>query len=142
MATLHLEIVTPVGPSFSDEVEEVILPGVEGELGILPHHIPLLTQIHAGELRIKKDGKWESLATGFGFAEVNGKEVKVLTDMSVKPEEISEKEVEEARKRAVEALKQKELLSEEEFAIAAANLQKSLAQLKVKRKHHSHQRTS
>lgn len=141
MSMLHLEIVTPQGPAYEDDIEEIIIPSTEGEMGILPNHIPLLTQIRAGELKVKKNSRWYSFATGFGFVEVTGKEVKVLTDMSFRPEEISEKEVEEAKKRAEEALKQKHLLSEEEFAVTAAALEKALAQLKVKRRHHSRQRT-
>ncbi|MCL5411662.1 MAG: F0F1 ATP synthase subunit epsilon [Patescibacteria group bacterium] len=130
---LKLEIVTPEKKVYSDEVDSVVIPGVEGELGILPHHIPLMVQILPGELRVKKGNEELNLATGGGFVEVTGKSVKVLTDMAERAEDINEARVEEARCRAEEALKERHL-SAEEYATTAATLQKALAQLRVVRK--------
>jgi F-type H+-transporting ATPase subunit epsilon len=83
MATLKLEIVTPEAKIYSDDVDIVYVPGVEGELGILPHHIPLMTMIKAGELRVTTNGKETFMAVGEGFVEVTLDSVTVLTDMAV-----------------------------------------------------------
>ena len=130
--SLRLEIVTPEAKTFSDEVEEVVLPGVEGEFGVLPGHEPLVTQILPGELMITQKGQRHYLAVGEGFVEVQPTQVSVLTDMAIRADDINEMEVEAARKRAEEALSQK--LSGEESAAVQAALQKSLAQLHVKRR--------
>ena len=135
MSTFNLQIVTPEKEVYNQEADELIVPGIEGQLAILPGHTPLLTALNPGELTIKKGKETTHLAIGSGFIEVTQKTVKVLTDLASKPEEIVEYEVEEARKKAEEALKEKHRLSDEEYASAAATLQKALAQLKVKRRH-------
>ena len=89
-ATLHLEIVTPEKLAYSAEVESVVIPAVEGEIGVLPQHIPLMTQIHAGELVITKGGQKEYLAVGEGFVTVTQTRVNVLTDMAIQWEHIDE----------------------------------------------------
>ena len=81
MATLRLEIVTPEATAYSEDVEMVTLPGSEGELGIYPQHIPVLTTLKPGELRIQKDGQTTSMAVGEGFVEITGESVSILTDM-------------------------------------------------------------
>lgn len=133
MATLRLEIVTPEAKIYSDDVESVVIPGVEGELGILPQHIGLMTQLLPGELRISKGGQEHRLAVGEGFVEVTGEKVSVLTDMAVPENDIDEAAAEEAIRRA-EARMKEEHLDEENYAAVQATLQKSLAQLKVKRR--------
>ncbi len=130
--SLRLEIVTPEAKTFSDEVDQVVLPGVEGEFGVLPGHEPFVTQILPGELVVTQKGQLHHLAVGEGFVEVQPTYVSVLTDMAVKADDINEVEAEAARKRAEEALTQK--LSDEETAAVQAVLQKSLAQLHVKRR--------
>ena len=135
MATMRLEIVTPEEKTFSDEIEGVVLPGSEGEMGVLPQHIPLMTKLMPGELRLMKDGKESRLAVGEGFVEVTGDKVSVLTDMAIREGEIDETAAEEAVRRAEEALKG-EHMDAEEMATVEASLQKSLAQLKVKRRRH------
>ena len=135
MATLKLEIVTPEAKIFSQDVEMVSVPGVEGELGILPKHIPLMTMIKPGELRVSNQGQDIFMAVGDGFVEVTGESVTVLTDMAVKEESIDEAAAETAVKRAQEALRG-EHLGDEEVASVQAALQKSLAQLHVKRRRH------
>jgi len=138
-----LEIVTPEKKVYSEEVDQVTIPTTEGEITILPHHLDLVTTLKAGELKIKKGNQTVHLAAGDGFAEINGQKVAVITDLALRPEEIDEKAVEEAKKRAQEALRDRERLSEEEFAATAAALQKSLIQLQVKRKHaHSSRRAT
>ena len=82
-ATLKLEIVTPEKTAYSEDVEMVTLPGSEGELGVYPNHVPLLTTIHPGELRVLKSGKETFLAIGEGFVEITGTTVSVLTDMAL-----------------------------------------------------------
>jgi F-type H+-transporting ATPase subunit epsilon len=135
MATLKLEIVTPEAKIYSDDVDIVYIPGVEGELGILPHHIPLMTMIKPGELRVTAHGKESYLAVGEGFVEVTLDSVTVLTDMAVEEQAIDESAAEAAVKRAQEALKG-EHMGDEEVASVQAALQKSLAQLHVKRRRH------
>lgn len=132
---LHLQIITPEKTVFDDEVEEVTLPTTTGQITVLPKHVGLVTSIEPGELIFKKHQKETHMASGFGFAQVGKDNIKVLVDLAAPEEEIEEKKIEEAKKQAEEALKQKHLLSEEEYATAAANLQKSLAQLKIKRRH-------
>jgi F-type H+-transporting ATPase subunit epsilon len=135
MATLKLEIVTPEAKIFSEDVEIVFVPGVDGELGILPKHIPLMTMIKPGELRVSSGGKETFMAVGDGFVEVTGESVTVLTDMAVEEQAIDETAAEAAVKRAQEALRG-EQLGDEEVASVQAALQKSLAQLHVKRRRH------
>lgn len=132
MATLKLEIVTPEAKVYSEDVDMVTLPGVEGEMGIFPMHIPLMTQLAAGEVAVRKGGQDFFLAVGDGFAEVTGERVSILTDMAVKDADIDEARVEEARKRAEARLAEK--LDDEEIANTNAALAHSLAQLKVKRR--------
>src|SRR5204862_1481197 len=105
--TLKLEIVTPEGKIYSEDVEMVTLPGVEGELGIYPMHVPLMTQIVAGELAVRRDGKDYFLAIGDGFVEITADKVAIMTDMAVRAEQIDEAYAEEARKRAESRLQGK-----------------------------------
>jgi F-type H+-transporting ATPase subunit epsilon len=135
MATLKLEIVTPEATAYSEDVEMVTLPGSEGELGVYPNHVPLLTTLNPGELRVLKGGKETFLAIGEGFVEITGTSVSVLTDMALKPAAIDESAAEAAVARAQAAMK--EDLGKEECAAVTASLQKALAQLHVKRRRHS-----
>lgn len=133
MATLKLEIVTPEAKIYSEDVEMVTLPGVEGEMGVYPMHIPLMTEIVAGEICARRLGQDQFLAVGSGFVEITGKRVAVLTDMAIKADDIDETKAEEARKRAEARMAEK--LSDDELATVQASLMHSLAQLKVKRRH-------
>ena len=103
--TLKLEIVTPDAKTYSDDVEMVTLPGVEGEMGIYPLHVPMMTQIVAGEVMVKKGGRDLFLAVGDGFVEITGDHVSVMTDMAIKAENIDEAKAEEARQRAAGAVR-------------------------------------
>lgn len=133
-ATLKLQIITPEATAYSEDVEMVTLPGAEGELGVYPNHVPLLTTLLPGELRVLKDGKESFLAIGEGFVEITGQSVSVLTDMALAPQAIDEKAAEAAVARAKEAMK--EDLGKEEVAAIQASLGKALAQLHVKRRRH------
>jgi F-type H+-transporting ATPase subunit epsilon len=133
MAKLKLEIVTPEGRAYQDDVDMVVLPGSDGELGVYPAHAPLMTQLAPGEVRIFKDGKQTDLVVGSGFAEITQTQVSVLTDSALEDESIDEHVTEEAIRRAETALKDKSLASEE-MAEAEAALARSLAQLKFKRR--------
>jgi F-type H+-transporting ATPase subunit epsilon len=133
--TLKLEIVTPDAKTFSEDVEMVTLPGSEGEMGIYPQHVPLLTQIVPGEVIVRQGGRDHLLAVGEGFVEITGERVAIMTDMAIRAENIDEVKAEEARQRAEARLA--EILDDEETAIVRAALAHSLAQLKVKR-HHKH----
>ena len=131
-ATLRLEIVTPEKIAYAEDVEMVTLPGSEGELGVYPNHVPLLTTLNPGELRVLKNGKDSYLAIGEGFVEVTGATVSVLTDMAIDVTAIDESAAEQAVARARAAMKDD--LTGEEVASVQASLQKALAQLHVKRR--------
>jgi F-type H+-transporting ATPase subunit epsilon len=131
--TLRLEIVTPEAKAYSEDVEMVVLPGMDGELGVYPQHVPVLTTLKPGELRVVKGGTATSLAVGEGFAEITGDAVSVLTDMALESSAIDEATAEAAVARAQAAMKDD--LGSEEVAAVEASLQKALAQLHVKRRH-------
>jgi F-type H+-transporting ATPase subunit epsilon len=96
MPTLHLEIVTPEALAYQAEVEGVIVPGVDGELGILPQHVGLMTQIVPGELRIQQGGKELRMAVGEGFLEVRPDRVSIMTEMAIDEADIDEHAAEKA----------------------------------------------
>jgi len=133
--TMRLEIVTPEGKAYSEDVEMVTLDAVEGQIGILPMHTRLMTQLVPGELIVLKGGHEDLLAVGEGLVVVTGTQVAVLTDMAIAAEKIDEAKVEEARQRAAARLLDK--ISDEEVASVNASLARSLAQLRVKRRHHA-----
>ena len=136
MATLKLEIVTPEEKIYSEDVEMVTLPGSEGELGVYPKHVPLLTTLKPGELRVVKSGRETTMAIGEGFVEIKGDAVSVLTDMALESEKIDIATAEAAVERAKAAMKEDH--SAEEVAAIQASLQKALAQLHVKRRRHGY----
>jgi F-type H+-transporting ATPase subunit epsilon len=131
--TIKLEIVTPQATVYSEDVDMVTLPGVEGQMGILPHHVRLMTQLVPGEMIVRKNGQVHFLAVGEGLVEVTGHRVAILTDMAVATENIDEAKAEEARQRAAARLRDK--ISAAEVASVNASLARSLAQLRVKRRH-------
>lgn len=129
--TLKLEIVTPEAMAFADDVEMVTLTGIDGEMGIYPQHMPVMTQLVAGEIIARKNGANIILAVGDGFVQITGERVAVLTDMAIKADDIDEAKAEEARRKAEARLAQK--LSDEEMATVQAALLHATTQLKVKR---------
>jgi F-type H+-transporting ATPase subunit epsilon len=132
---LHLEIVTPEKKILSDTVEDVYLPGEEGEMGVLEMHAALVTSLQAGELRYRKDGEVHELAIGNGFAEVTQQKVSVLTDTAAGEAEIDEAAMEAAIKSAEDALHGlKHDHDAEEIAHLQAMIAQSMAKLNLKRK--------
>ena len=131
--TLKLEIVTPSAVVYSEDVSLVALPGRQGDMGIYPNHVPLMTKVAAGEVEVTRNGQKEMLAVGEGFAEVTGDRVSILTDMAALEADIDEAKAEEALKAAEDRLKG-ESLSDEQVIAAEAAAAAALAQLKVKRR--------
>jgi len=132
--TMKLEIVTPDGKAYAEDVEMVTLTGADGEIGILPQHVRLMTQMLPGEMVVRRGGKDTFVAVGGGLVEVRADRVQILTDMAVAAEKIDEAKAEEARRRAEARLQDR--LSAEEVAATNAAMTRALAQLKVKRRHH------
>ena len=131
--TLQLEIVTPEAVIYSEAVDMVTLPGSEGETGIYPNHVPLLTKVQAGELIVKKTGSEEILAVSEGFAEITGEHVSILTDNAANSTDIDEVTAEEARAKAEKRLKEGDI-SEEEARILNQAILYSAAQIRAKRR--------
>ena len=130
--TLRLEIVTPAGTVYSEDVEMVTLSSIAGQMGILPRHVPLIAQMVPGEMIVRKDGRDVFVATGEGLIEVTGNRVAILTDLAIAADRIDEAKAEEARQRAEARLREK--LSDEELAAVNASLTRSLVQLRIKRR--------
>ena len=130
----QLDIVTPEKTIFSDSVDDVYLPGSEGEMGILAMHSALVAPLQPGELRYLKDGRVEELAVGEGFVEVTGDKVSVLIDLVIGEDAIDEHQVEEAMKRAKNALDGVVGDDPEEMQALMMSIAKSEAMLKLKRK--------
>ncbi|MCX6867809.1 MAG: ATP synthase F1 subunit epsilon [Verrucomicrobia bacterium] len=132
---LHLDIVTPEKKVFSDSVDNVYLPGAEGEIGVLPLHAGLVTALKPGELRYLHNGQVVTLAIGSGFAEITQTKVVVLTDMALGEAEIDVLSAEEAIQRAQEALRNVEhSMDAEEVAFLHGVIAKSTAAIQFKRK--------
>src|SRR5476649_1261426 len=133
MATIKLEIVTPEAKTYSEDVDMVTLTGTEGEMGILPQHMPLMTSLVAGEIIARKGTESIFLAVGDGFVQVTGERVAILTDMAIKTDDIDEAAAADAMRKAEARLAQK--LSDEEAATVQAALMHATMQLKVKQRH-------
>jgi F-type H+-transporting ATPase subunit epsilon len=127
---LQLDIVTPERLAYSDEVDEVVAPGIDGELGVLPHHAPLLTTLGLGELRIKKGGSEESFAIAGGFLQVRPDRVVVMAETADMAAEIDLQRAEEARHEAERAL-EAGFVEPADLAIARAALQRALLRIRV-----------
>lgn len=134
MAT-RLEIVTPKGRVYSDDVDIVVVPGSEGELGVLSSHVPLVTPLKPGELRVSKGGKEHSFAVGAGFLEVTASTVTVLSDLAVDEDEIDESAVARALEEARKALANPEGIRDPDYAAALQmTVLNSMAQLELKKR--------
>jgi F-type H+-transporting ATPase subunit epsilon len=129
---LQLEIVTPEKQAYSGYADIVVIPGEEGDMGVMYGHVPLLTTIKPGHLQVTSDGKVDYLAVGEGYAEITAEKVVVLTDVALTEEQIDEVSVEQAIERAQKALQEK--VSPEQEAALRAGIQKSLVQLNLKRR--------
>jgi len=132
METLKLEIVTPDAIVFCEDVHMVTMPGVDGQFGVYPQHVHLITQVVPGEIIVTNNGRERYLAIGEGLVEITGRRVTIVTDMAIPAERIDEARVEEARARAEARLR--EHISDEEVASVNASLVRSLAQLQVRRR--------
>lgn len=132
MLKLKFEIVTAERIVYSDEVDVVVAPGIEGQLAILPHHAPLMTMLQPGELMVRKETEEQSMFVSGGFLEVRGDKVVVLADAAERAEEIDVARAEAAKRRAQERMAQH--LAQVDHARAEAALLRSLMRLKVAEK--------
>jgi F-type H+-transporting ATPase subunit epsilon len=131
---LTLEIVTPEAKVYSDTIDSVVVPTVEGEIGILPGHIPLLTQVEHGELRVTKGTTTQWLAVGNGFAQIDGDMVRVLAEQAITEEKIDEHAVESAMKRAEQELKEAKDMDPQQYEHLQSLVRYAGVQLAVKRR--------
>ena len=130
--TLKLEIVTPETTIYSEDVEMVTLPGSEGEAGIYPNHVPLMTQVQAGEIIVNRGGTEEAIAIGEGFAEITGDHIPILTDNAANSADIDEAAAEEAKAKAEQRLEEGGDVSGEEAKALTQAILYSQAQIKAK----------
>ena len=138
MAKLQVELVTAEGRLVSREADFVVAPGIEGELGVLPRHIPLLTPLRAGEVTVRNDGDDEYIFVAGGFLEVLPDKVVILADAAERAEDIDEARAEEARKRAQQLLEEKP--EGVDAAVAAAALERAVMRLRVAELRRRHRR--
>jgi F-type H+-transporting ATPase subunit epsilon len=131
---LTLEIVTPEAKVYSDTIDSVVVPTVEGEIGVLPGHIPLLAQVEHGELRVTKGGATQWLAVGGGFAQIDGDRVRVLAEHAIIEEKIDEHAVEAAMKRAQDELKAAKDMDPQQYEHLQSLVRYAGVQLAVKRR--------
>ncbi len=131
---LTLEIVTPEAKVYSDTIDSVVIPTVEGEIGVLPGHIPLLTQVEDGELRVTKGATTELLVVSGGFAQIDGDRVRVLAENAINEEKIDENAVEAALKRAEEQLREAKDMDPQQYEQLQSMVRYSGVQLAVKRR--------
>jgi F-type H+-transporting ATPase subunit epsilon len=134
---IHFEIVSPAGVSTAAEVDQVVIPTTSGEIGVLPHHEPVMTMLEPGELAVINDGKTVYAAVGEGFAQITPGRISILTDMVARESEIDEDAVAKAIERAQTALANSANMSDEEAAGMEASLKRNLAMLGVKRRRRS-----
>lgn len=133
--TFSLKLISPTGIKYEAEANSVFLPTPDGEIEILPDHMPLIALLSPGEILIKLDGKTEHLATDGGLVEINGNTVKIIADAAEAAENLDELKIMEAKKAAEERLANAK--DNVEYADAAAHLEKQLSKLRIitKRKH-------
>lgn len=130
--TFNFEIISPEKVVYKEDVEEIIVPTTSGQLTILPNHVALMSQVSSGEVIVKKNGKEYYMAISGGFLDVNNNNVSILADYAVRSEEIEVAHAIEAQKRASRIMKESsEKVSKKDFALAEADLRRSLLELKV-----------
>ena len=129
--TFTLEIITPERQFYIGPAQALVLPAVDGEMGIYPGHEPVVTAIEPGQLRYKTEDKWEPAAVGAGFAEIKPDYVVLLVAFAEHPEEIDYRRAEAAKERAEERLRQKESIRE--YYHSKAALARAMARLKTRR---------
>ena len=138
MATMQLEIITAEQQVFDDEVEMVVAPGIDGQLGILPHHAPLMTVLQPGEILIRKDGEDTFLVVTGGFMEVMGNRVTILADACEHSDEIDESRAQEAVERAKEQIEHQD--SDVQLERVVASMRRAQVRLDVVRRRRSRTR--
>jgi len=131
---VNLEIVIPEERVYEDTIDSIVLPTSSGEIGILPGHIPLVTEVEPGEIIVSKSGERQSLAISKGFAQCVGDKISLLAEDAIHIDEIDESAVEEAQKRAEESLASMEKMSDEEIAMLETQIAYARAQILVKKK--------
>lgn len=131
---LTLEIVTPEAKVYSDTIDSVVIPTVEGEIGVLPGHIPLLTQVEHGELRVAKGSETRSLAVSGGFAQIEGDKVRVLAENAITEEKIDENAIEAAMKRAEQQIREAKHMDPQELEHLQGLVRYAGVQLALKRR--------
>jgi F-type H+-transporting ATPase subunit epsilon len=132
---LHLEIVTPEKLAYEDDVDMVLVPGIDGELGILPHHTPLVSLLGVGELKIRKSGSEESFAIAGGFLQVRPDKVVVMAETADLASEIDLEKAQEARREAERAL-ESGYVEGADLSVARAELQRALVRIRVAERRH------
>ena len=131
---MNIEIVTPEDRVYEDTIDSVVMPTTSGEIDILPGHIPIVTEVQAGELIISKSGTRQSLAISKGFAQCVGDKISILAEDAIHIDEIDESAVEEAQKRAENALATMEKMFGEEVAMLETQIAYARAQILLKQK--------
>jgi F-type H+-transporting ATPase subunit epsilon len=126
---LTVSVITPQAQIYSGEADEVLIPTVKGEIGVLPNHIPLLTQIEPGELQVINNGKAQSIAIMGGYAEIGNNQINILGDFAIRAEDIEIAKVEQAKQKAEKQRQEK--VSQQDMATIEADLRRSLLELKV-----------
>ncbi|MDD5342313.1 MAG: F0F1 ATP synthase subunit epsilon [Patescibacteria group bacterium] len=134
MAKINFQIVTPERVVYNDEIDQVSLPTPMGEITVLPHHVPLITALSAGELRVKKGTDEVPMAISAGFAEIQPNKVVVLAETAERAEEIDIERAKEAHQKAEELLKTRRT-DQKEFAAVMSKIEKELARLRVAERH-------
>jgi F-type H+-transporting ATPase subunit epsilon len=133
---MRLQIITPEKKVFDDEVDEVLVPTANGQIGILPHHINLISSLTSGEIVIKSKGKEKFLGITGGFLEVKTDKTTIISDYAAHPEEVNTQKALEAKKRAEEALKnKKDILPHEDLIRAQSELRRALLELNIAESH-------
>jgi len=131
---MNIEIVTPEAKVYEDTIDSVVMPTTSGEIDILPGHIPIVTEVMAGELIVSQSGTRQSLAISKGFAQCVGDKISILAEDAIHIDEIDESAVEEAQKRAENALAIMEKMSDEEVAMLETQIAYARAQILLKQK--------
>lgn len=134
---IKFKIVTPERTVFEEEIDQVTLPVMDGQVTILPNHRSYIASLKAGEICFKKNGKETEMATSGGFVELDKNNLIILADSADRAEEIDIKGAEEAKKRAEELMKTRETMDDEEYARVAAAIERESARIKVARKHYT-----
>ena len=130
---MQLRILTPEKEIYNEEVNEVVIPTIDGVIGVLPHHASIVSQIAPGAVLIKKSDKTTPLAVYGGFVTVQNNVVSLLADYAARVEDIELAKVEEAKERAEKVMQEK--LSNEDYVLASAELQKAIMQIRLIRKY-------